>query len=270
MKNRQFFKNESKKDQYGNRPCDSKIASDYPELMSELYYRQLLLSNTFINWTACDAFRWIEGYADYINKYSKLKVGEFAYNTDFKAWDIIRVDLFGAFKNEMEYDHPALILKVLKNGLLVVIPITSENDTYAIASGANPPKDLIALPKNVSNLGNMKKNSTLLLSHIKVISKNRVLQRKFEVVNSAGTSTLQKKVIRNKATKDLINKNFAELYSGSYIHQLNSEKNKLERDYSTLMLKLEEEKDKYRELEDKYDKAQAALEKYSMAEKKNP
>ena len=224
MDQRTFFKTENKQDNAGNRLSDNKVSSDYPALMSELYYRQLLLSNNFTNWRAKDSLRWIEGYANYINTYTKTKNGSYK-NSYFNPWEIVQVDFFGSFRGEMEFDHPALVYRVFPDkGLLVVIPMTSDKDTYTEASKSQSPNNLVALTKNQPSIGNLSKNSSLLLGQLKIISKNRVVKKTFDIWDKKNNSYVKgKRKIKHDETKMLIDKKLAKIYSGNYIDLLEKE-----------------------------------------------
>lgn len=252
MKDRALFKRENKKDRNGNRPCDGKKAEDYPEVLSELYYRQLLLSNSFFEWKAANAFRWIEGYGNYINNQIQRKSGAFA-TTMLRQWEIVSVDLFGSFRNEMNFDHPALIIKVLDNSLLVIIPITSSEETYRQATGSTPSKDLIAIPKRINSLGNMSKNSTLLLGHLKVISKHRVLKKEFETENQTGNIVWERKVITHKEQRKLINRKVAELYTSGHLHELHIAENEMKKRVDELKQNLIDKETTLNKLQTDYD-----------------
>lgn len=233
MDQRIFFKTEYKQDNAGNRLCDNKVSSDYPVLMSELYYRQLLLSNNFTNWRAKDSLRWIEGYANYINIYTKTKNGSYK-STFFNPWEIVQVDFFGSFRGEMDFDHPALVYKVFPDeGLLVVIPMTSVKDTYTEASKSQPPYNLVALAKNQQSIGNLSKNSSLLLGQLKIISKNRVVKTTFDIWDKKKNKYVKgKRKIKHKGTQELIDEKLAKIYSGNYI-------NLLEKEFEEQKLKIE-------------------------------
>lgn len=216
MRDREFFKEQMKKDRSQIRPCDNKSAKDYPELMSEMYYRQMLLSTDFPLWKASKALRWIEGYANFINNQMNRKRGNCSDKTITK-WQIVHVDFFGSFNKEMMYDHPALVYDVLPGGLIVVIPITSKEDVYNKAIATPAPNDLIPLPKGVSVMGNMAKKSTLILKQLKVISKNRILIDEFEYEKADGTKTKEKKKIKHAPSQEDINKKVAHIYGKTYI-----------------------------------------------------
>lgn len=246
MDQRTFFKKENKKDKGGNRLSDNKVSFDYPVLMSELYYRQLLLSNNFTNWRAKDSLRWIEGYANYINIYTKTKNGSYK-NDYFNPWEIVQVDFFGSFRGEMEFDHPALVYQVFPDeGLLVVIPMTSDKDTYIEASKSRSPNNLVALTKNQPSIGNLSKDSSLLLGQLKIISKNRVVKKTFDIWDRKENKYVTgKRKIKHDGTKKLIDKKLAKIYSGNYIDLL-------EKEFEEQKLKIEnllnDEKEKVQQL----------------------
>lgn len=216
MRDREFFKEQMKKDRSQIRPCDNKNAEAYPELMSEMYYRQMLLSTAFPLWEASKALRWIEGYANFINNQINRKRGNCSNKTITK-WQIVQVDFFGSFNNEMMYDHPALVYDVLPGGLFVVIPLTSKEDVYNRAIATPAPNDLISLPKGVPAMGNLAKKSTLLLKQLKVISKNRILIDEFKYEKADGTKAKEKKKIRHTPSQENINKKVAHIYGKTYI-----------------------------------------------------
>nr|WP_182911257.1 type II toxin-antitoxin system PemK/MazF family toxin [Pseudoalteromonas profundi] len=265
MKDRAFFKIENKKDWHGHRASDGKTAGDYPEVLSELYYRQLLLSNDFSGWSATNAFRWIEGYANYINNQTRRKQGAFGLAKDFKAWEIVLVDFFGSFRSEMNFDHPALIIKVLDNDLLAVVPITSNAQTFEEAKSSPP--HLSPLYKRIKPLGNMSKNSTLLLDHLKIISKDRVLKRKFETEERNGQIVEKAKKFTHQSDKIVIQRKIASLYAGGYLHELRKQENIQQRERNDLLTQLEAketyivnlQKEK-EELDQKYQKLKEELE----------
>lgn len=205
-----------KKDRRQDRLCDNKKAQDYPELMSEMYYRQMLLATDFPLWDASKALRWIEGYANFINNQINRKNSN-GFNKTITKWQIVQVDFFGSFNTEMMYDHPALVYDVLPGGLFAVIPITSKEDVYINATKIPSPNDLIPIPKNASLMGNMAKKSTLLLKQLKVISKNRILFDEFEYEKPDGTKIKEKKKIKHTPSQENINKKVAHIYAKTYI-----------------------------------------------------
>ena len=76
---------------------------------------------------------------------------------------------FGHYGEEMAYDHPAIVLKNFRNGLIVA-PITSNQNLYK-----NPKEFHILLPANDAKRGKMLKNSTIKLEQLRYISKKRIL-----------------------------------------------------------------------------------------------
>lgn len=275
MDQRNFFKTENKRDSVGNRLSDNRMSSDYPVLMSELYYRQLLLSNNFTNWPAKNSLRWIEGYANYINIYTRTKDGTYYKDTYFNPWEIVQVDFFGSFRGEMEYDHPALIYQVFPNeGLLVVIPMTSDQNTYTEATKSHPPDNLVALTKNQPSIGNLSKNSSLLLGQLKVISKHRVVKTTFDIWDKNQHKYVKRKrKIKHDGTKKLIDKKLAKIYSGNYIDLLESDfeeqKHKMEDLLNDEKAKVQQLTQKITELQDLLKEQHTELETVYTSENPN-
>lgn len=49
----------------GQKKCANKYVKDYPKVLSEMYYRQMLLDNSFMEWEAEKGVGWLLGFANY-------------------------------------------------------------------------------------------------------------------------------------------------------------------------------------------------------------
>lgn len=219
MENREYFKKECKslkeeKAKSGSVVIEKK-ASDYPELITELGNRQSLLTEHFPKLKALVGFRWIEGYSHYLNIYLNLKRPQ---SIKPKKWSIVNVDFFGSFPSEMEHDHPALVYKIdNENGLILVIPITSDQSTFEKAKQNS--KTLYPIKKYNKNLGNLTKDSTLLLNQLKMISLDRILPSESNVERKIAVTIV----------KSEIDSLIAKLYSANILNRLEQSNEKLQK-----------------------------------------
>ena len=96
-------------------------------------------------------------------------------------------------------------------------------ETYNDAIKYPQPKDLIPVAKSYKELGNLSKNSTLLIGQMKVISPKRVLKRRFEYTDSSGTLHNEVKSIKLIRMRDAINEKIARFYGSGYLHKIQNE-----------------------------------------------
>lgn len=156
----------------GLRNCEGMTVGDEPNLIVEMYDRQAKLTNTFRGWRAEQGIKWLFGYANYVNQNYYEPTNKFSTWTYTKG-TILLVDFFGGFGNELIYDHPAIVLSDLKDGLIIA-PLTSTPTVYTDA--VNKPLH-IRLIRKVSSHGNLNKNSTIKLDQLRYISKKRILEK---------------------------------------------------------------------------------------------
>lgn len=157
------------------KPADGQRTNDEPSLIVELLNRYKKLDDSYRHWSLEDGIRWMMGFANYVNeknthfkcKYEKHK---------FNKGDIILVDLFGHFGSELTYDHPAIVISDEFNGCIVA-PISSTAFKDHVLTHVD-------LPKQVSNLGDLKNNCAIKLEQIRYVSKKRILQKFNRVSNN--------------------------------------------------------------------------------------
>lgn len=238
MKDRELFKQLLSYNSTSNkRNCYGNNIINYPEALAEMYYRQMRLTKSFTSWDAEKGLLWLTGFANYINQNDGIKHRTYI-NRTFSFGEIIDVDFFGGFTNELTYDHPAIILKNLPGGIMIA-PITSNPDTYRNASNNNMH---IQLPKNARPLGYMAKNSTIKLDQTRYISKARVLdlrQRQKTDHRTGIQRTIQQKV------DDLVKQNEIKealmyLFSASVAYNINQEIQTLVQERNTLQHSLDD------------------------------
>jgi len=189
MQRRDYFKDLIKKDPHTKLPnCEGKSVDDEPYIALEFYSRQARLTQAFLNFNAEKGIQWLFGYANYINQnYVVGSTNNFLFRRKYPTGSLIMVDFFGGFGNELIFDHPAIVLKDLRHGLIVA-PLTSTPDVYSKAP--SNPLD-IQLQKNDRNSGFLRKNSTIRLAQIRYISKKRILSLMTRT-NAKGHSTDQR------------------------------------------------------------------------------
>ena len=173
MQKRQYFKTLIKKDYKTKIPfCDGKSVEDEPYIALEFYSRQAKLTEIFLQFNAEKGIQWLFGYANYINQnYVDGYTNPHLFRRKYSVGAILMIDFFGGYGNELIFDHPAIVLQDLTNGLIVA-PLTSTEEVYKAAP--NNPLD-IQLTKDAPPLGYLKKNSTIRLAQIRYISKKRIL-----------------------------------------------------------------------------------------------
>lgn len=151
MKHRQYFKDIIRNGSYkGKKSCEDL------NLVLTVLKRNERFIKSYLELDLYDGIKWVEGYSNFINK-SLLKESTNNDEKRYNKGDIITVDFFGHYGEEMAYDHPAIVLKNFRNGLIVA-PITSNQNLYK-----NPKEFHILLPANDAKRGKMLKNSTIKL-----------------------------------------------------------------------------------------------------------
>ena len=153
----------------GKKPADGKTKLDEPTLFIDLFEAQNKMVDNFKNKCLESNIKWLLGFENYVNDKKRSKSNSHRYR-NYSKGTIVFVDFFGNFGREYTYDHPAIVLKE-NGGLLVVAPITSNVNIYNDVDNYH-----IKLPAGISNLGNRRVNSTILLEQIRTISKNRVIK----------------------------------------------------------------------------------------------
>lgn len=152
----------------GGKAADDKHIADEPQLFLDFYDAKEKLTHHFRTKRLESSIRWLLGFERYVkDKDIQLK----RKYRNYSKGSIVYVDFFGNYGSEMTYDHPAIVLKE-QGGLLLVAPLTSN-----IRKFKDNNKHHIKLTKNVIDLGNQVKDSTILLEQIRCISKNRVLKK---------------------------------------------------------------------------------------------
>lgn len=189
MKKREDFKALLQYNHQTSSPnCHGQTIEDVPHVALEFYSRQAKLNQLFLEFTAEQGVRWLFGYANYINQ--NYAGRENVHNShSFAVGTLLMVDFFGGYGNELTFDHPAIVLQDLRVGLIIA-PLTSNPRTYQNASAGKNPLH-IPLPKNIPNLGNLYKNSTIRLDQLRYISKTRILSR-MERENKRGQKVKQR------------------------------------------------------------------------------
>ena len=157
------------------KPADGQRTIDEPSLVVELLNRYKKLDDSYRHWSLEDGIRWMMGFANYVNeKNSHFKCRYEKHK--FNKGDIILVDLFGHFGSELTYDHPAIVLNDEFNGCIIApISSTAFNDSV---------KTHVDLPKQISDMGNLKNNCAIKLEQIRYVSKKRILKKFNRVSNN--------------------------------------------------------------------------------------
>lgn len=118
---------------------------------------------------------WIirRNYTNYINKVDNdntINIGE-----------IFLADLGIAYKPEIAYKHPVIVIEKIK-GYVLIVPTTSSADTLASAYHPvdNPNGDKKYLKLKATEDG-VEKDCVAILTHIKTISKGRLISKKGKI-----------------------------------------------------------------------------------------
>lgn len=228
------------------RHCHGKNVTEYPELLAEMYYRQMLLTQQFTRWDAEKGLHWLIGFANYLNQNCERKTYPELLSRTYSFGDIIDVDFFGGFTNELTYDHPAIVLKNFPKGLMIA-PITSNKSVYDNADSVHTH---IKLPKNAPPLGYMHKDSTIKLEQTRYISKARVLRLKNrERTNfSTGVVFTQKQQVKETHKQNEIKEALIHIFAASLYYEIKDQYDTLQSQYDILENGYTEIEDKYNEL----------------------
>ncbi|EQB4878082.1 type II toxin-antitoxin system PemK/MazF family toxin [Enterococcus faecium] len=147
-----------------------KVGSD-KKLMSDISFRHYKLTKQVENMKMKDGIKWCYGYSNYINHQGIPNLQGFQ-RQKFQRGQIVFVDFFGGFGEELTFDHNAVVLQAGITGL-VVAPITSAPRYY---QDINNPL-LVQIKQKISNQGNLLYNSTIRIDQLRYISRSRILRR---------------------------------------------------------------------------------------------
>lgn len=140
------------------------------QILFDIQKKNYKLAETIANKEMDHGIRWILGYSNYINNLDNKPLTtrqKFRLNKGH----IVRIDLFGHFVNEFTYDHMAIVLKADAKGMLIA-PLTSNPFKY---QNINRNPNFIKLEANIPALGSLRKNSTILLEHVRYVDRHRIL-----------------------------------------------------------------------------------------------
>lgn len=147
-----------------------KVGSD-KKLMSDISFRHYKLTKQVENMKMKDGIKWCYGYSNYIN-HQGIPNLQSIQRQKFQRGQIVFVDFFGGFGEELTFDHNAVVLQAGITGL-VVAPITSAPRYY---QDINNPL-LVQIKQKISNQGNLLYNSTIRIDQLRYISRSRILRR---------------------------------------------------------------------------------------------
>lgn len=157
------------------------------------------------------------GGSSQINQNNGHKHNDTLLRRKYNFGEIIDVDFFGSFTNELTFDHPAVVLKNFSTGLLIA-PITSNETVYAEADD-NPTH--IKLQKNALPFGYMLLNSTIKLEQTRYISKERVLRlREREKQDRHGATRIIQQRIMDLVKQNEIKRALMFIFSASLVYDL--------------------------------------------------
>lgn len=164
-----------------------KVGSD-KKLMSDISFRHYKLTKQVENMKMKDGIKWCYGYSNYINHQGIPNLQGFQ-RQKFQRGQIVFVDFFGGFGEELTFDHNAIVLQAGIKGL-VVAPITSADRYY---QDVNNPL-LVQIEKKISNQGNLLYNSTIRIDQLRYISRSRILRRHGLVSDGAKLDEISLKI----------------------------------------------------------------------------
>lgn len=153
------------------RGIPAKSCSTNSIFLKDMIDRNHKLLNVMYQQNMDDGIRWIFGFSNYVNALGNSPLNQ-KQNRRLLKGQIIRVDLFGHFGSEFTYDHIAIVLKAANSKGALIAPITSSPAKWQ--NNSNNPF-FIPLNQDVPDLGGMKKNSTILLEHIRFVDRHRLL-----------------------------------------------------------------------------------------------
>lgn len=164
-----------------------KVGSD-KKLMSDISFRHYKLTKQVENMKMKDGIKWCYGYSNYIN-HQGLPNLTGVQRQRFQRGQIVFVDFFGGFGEELTFDHNAIVLQAGIKGL-VVAPITSAIRYYHDVT--NPL--LVQLEQKISKQGNLLYNSTIRIDQLRYISRSRILKRHGLVSDGAKLDEISLKI----------------------------------------------------------------------------
>lgn len=237
--NRDYYKNLAR-----STDSTSRIVESDKQLVADISYRSFKLVKNIERLTLPDGIKWCYGYSNYINNQGRMALTR-NQRQSFQRGQIVFVDFFGGFSEELTYDHNAVVLKATLNGLIVA-PITSATRYY------NNTNDgvLVKLPKRIRSKGNLLYNSTIRLDQLRYISRTRILKR-HGLIND-GTVLDE---IGQKLTKYL-----SPVYMQNLLSVINNlradclEKQEREAELSRMVVDLEKENEELKLLIETYEK----------------
>lgn len=237
--NRDYYKNLAR-----STDSTSRIVESDKQLVADISYRSFKLVKNIERLTLPDGIKWCYGYSNYINNQGRMALTR-NQRQSFQRGQIVFVDFFGGFSEELTYDHNAVVLKATLNGLIVA-PITSATRYY------NNTNDgvLVKLPKRIRSKGNLLYNSTIRLDQLRYISRTRILKR-HGLIND-GTVLDE---IGHKLTKYL-----SPVYMQNLLSVINNlradclEKQEREAELSRMVVDLEKENEELKLLIETYEK----------------
>ncbi|MGC3747665.1 type II toxin-antitoxin system PemK/MazF family toxin [Enterococcus faecalis] len=147
-----------------------KVGSD-KKLMSDISFRHYKLTKQVEDMKMKDGIKWCYGYSNYIN-HQGLPNLTGVQRQRFQRGQIVFVDFFGGFGEELTFDHNAIVLQAGIKGL-VVAPITSADRYY---QDVNNPL-LVQIEQKIRNQGNLLYNSTIRIDQLRYVSRSRILRR---------------------------------------------------------------------------------------------
>lgn len=180
---RQYYKHVSS----NQHQSQLKVGSD-KKLMSDISFRHYKLTKQVENMKMKDGIKWCYGYSNYIN-HQGLPNLTGVQRQKFQRGQIVFVDFFGGFGEELTFDHNAIVLQAGIKGL-VVAPITSADRYY---QDVNNPL-LVQIEKKISNQGNLLYNSTIRIDQLRYISRSRILRRHGLVSDGAKLDEISLKI----------------------------------------------------------------------------
>lgn len=164
-----------------------KVGSD-KKLMSNISFRHYKLTKQVEDMKMKDGIKWCYGYSNYIN-HQGLPNLTGVQRQRFQRGQIVFVDFFGGFGEELTFDHNAIVLQAGIKGL-VVAPITSADRYY---QDVNNPL-LVQIEQKIRNQGNLLYNSTIRIDQLRYVSRSRILRRHGLVSDGAKLDEISLKI----------------------------------------------------------------------------
>lgn len=164
-----------------------KVGSD-KKLMSDISFRHYKLTKQVEDMKMKDGIKWCYGYSNYIN-HQGLPNLTGVQRQRFQRGQIVFVDFFGGFGEELTFDHNAIVLQAGIKGL-VVAPITSADRYY---QDVNNPL-LVQIEQKIRNQGNLLYNSTIRIDQLRYVSRSRILRRHGLVSDGAKLDEISLKI----------------------------------------------------------------------------